>query len=328
MSINQNVETITGFAQNISIMYKHMDHIASDIAPIYDMKSPTTKILTYNRGEQFQTNRKLRQPGTRIETTRAGRSSITATNDEYAVADMITKEDLRDENLPKGLAPPINLAQDSLEKNAKDLDLGRELDTANQLFGGTFADGVVGGLDVAGSWLTPSTSTFLADYDVADGVLDLQGVPKSQRRFFLDAATLRALKRIDDLREQLKYTSSKSMTAEMLAQILEINKVVVGSAIYNTDQAKADSDEFTGKYIWQQNAGKGSAFLYNFERATKKSLNAIIQTRSMYDGKNFRSTDVWFNPEKKAWIYDSIEETGVATTAASAGYQWKDTILT
>lgn len=328
MPVNQNVDVITGYAQNISIKYKHADNIAGDVAPLLDMPMPSMKILTYNRGEQFQTNRKRRQPGTVIETTRAGRSSVTASNDEYAVSDFITIEDLRDQNLPVNLAPPLNLAADSLEKNAKDLDLGRELDTANHIFAATFADGVSGGFDVAGSWATVATSTFLADFDVAFETLKLNGVPKSQLRFMCDGATLTKLRRIDDIREQLKYTSDKSLVASMLAEILLISRVVVGDNIYNTDQAKSGSDEFTGKYIWQQNATKGSALLYNFEKATKKSLNAVIQTRSKIDGKNFRRTETYYDPKMKAWVYDSLEETGVLTTATGSAYQWKDTIST
>lgn len=328
MSINQNVQTIVGFAQQVSIKFKHADHINLDVAPMLDMVSPSMKILTYNRGEMFQTNRVKRQPGTEIPTTRAGRSFVLASNDEYAVSDFITREDNRDAGLPGALSPPVDLVFDSLEKNSKDLDIGRELDTALQIFGGTFADGVSGGFDVAGSWAAPATSTFLADFDTAIEVLKLQGVPTSQMRMMLDGATLTKLKRIDDLREQLKYTTSKSLTADMLAQILEITRVVVGNSIFNTNQAKAASDPFTGKYIWQQNAGKGSAFLYNFEKATKKSLNPVIQTRSKFDGKNFRFTESYYDPKKKAWFYDSIEETGLVTTATGAGYQWKDTILT
>jgi len=215
-----------------------------------------------------------------------------------------------------------------LEKNAKDLDLGREIQVAQFIQAGTFADGVAGGVDVAGSWLTVATSTFLADFDTAFISLKKQGVAKKNLRFKTDGGTLQALKRIDDLREQLKYTSSKSLTADMLAGILQISKVVIGDSIFNADQAKTGADAFTGRYIWEINDAKGWAALYSFDKPKKDSLNAVIQPRSKVDGKQFRRTETYYDNKKKAWFYDSMEETGVLTTATGALYQWKDTILT
>jgi len=324
----QNVDIITGYAQDISIKYRDNMLQNTEIAPILDMKSPTMKIVRYKRGQQFQSGRSKRQPGTEIPTTLVERDSVTPQTQQYAASDFITREDLRDQNLPTHLAPPIDLVQDCLEKNAKDLDLGREMDLATHIFAETFADGVAGGVDVAGSWLTPATSTFLADFDTALTTLKKNGISPTKLRFACDFGTFQALKRIDDMREQLKYTSARSLTAEMLAGILQISKVVVCGAIKNTAQAKAGVDAFTGQYVWEPNANKGWALLYNYERPTKKSLNAVIQPRSKLDNKQFRITEQYWDNKKKAWFYDSMEETDVITTASPAAYQWKDTILT
>jgi len=324
----QNVQIITGYAQDISIKFSDQDLKNAEIAPILDMISPKMKITQYQRGEQFQSGRSKRQPGTEIPTTLVERTHVQAQTEEYAASDFITKEDLRDAGLPAHLAPPIDLASDSLEKNAKDLDLGREIDVANHIFAATFADGVVGGLDVAGSWLNPATSTFLADFDTAIRTLKLNGVSTKDLKFATDFGTFQVLKRIDDIREQLKYTSDRSLTPEMLARILQIKKVEVCGAIRNDAQAMKGVDNFNGRYIWEQRVNRGWAFLYNFVKPTKKSLNAVIQPRSKLDNKSFRYTETYYDPKKKATFYDSMEETDVLTTAAPAAYQWKDTILT
>jgi len=322
----QNVDIITGYAQDISIKFSDNELKNTEIAPILDMKAPGMKITRYQRGEQYQSGRAKRQPGTEIETTLVERDSVTAQTEQYAASDFITREDLRDAGLPTHLAPPIDLASDSLEKNAKDLDLGRELDVSSHIFAETFVDGNAGGVDVGGTWAAAATSTFLEDFDTALVLLKKNGVSTMNLRLAMDFGTFQKIKRIDDIREQLKYTSDRSLTADALARILQISKVVVCGAIKNTAQAKAGTDNFTGGYVWEPNAGKGWAFLYNYVRPTKKSLNAVIQPRSRLDNKSWRITESYWDNKKKAWFYDSMEETDVLTTAAAAGYQWKDTI--
>ena len=323
----QNVETLIGHAQDISTKYKNGMLINTEVAPMYDMIAPNMKITQYQRGQQFQSGAKLREPGTKIETTKVERTSTAPQTLQYAASDIILREDLRDAGLPGNMAPPIDLAQDAIEKNSKDLDLGREIRVADHIFGETWADGNAGGKDQAGSWLTPSTSTFIADFHVALKNLKNQGVPRNQLRLMLDFGTFLALDLTDYIREQVKYVSADSLTEDALARILKIDKVIVGDSIQNTAPAKT-TENFTGKCIWEKTATKGSAFLYNFERPTKKSLNALIQPRSKLDNKQHRITETYYNNERKGWVYDSMEETTVFTTAASAGYLWIDTILT
>ena len=323
----QNVEVLVGHAQNISIKYSNNALINTEVFPMVDLQAPTQKITRYNRGEQFQTGAHERQPGTEIRTTKTERNSIQPQTVQYAASDFITREDLRDQGLPANQSPPLDLVQDIVEKNAKDLDLRREIAVADHIFAATWEDGNSGGKDQAGSWLTPSTSTFRADFDVALKALKNAGIGRSKLRLALDFGTFLALDKIDDIREQLKYTSSDSLTEDMLAKILKIDKVIVGDAIQNVAPASALSDAFTGNCIWEKTATKGSAFLYHFEKPGIKTMNAGVQPRSKLDNKQHRITETYWDFKKKAHFYDSMEETDIITTSTSAGYLWVDTIL-
>lgn len=324
----QNVEILIGHAQNVSIKFSDNELINTEVFPIVDMKSPKMKFTRYKRGEQYQSGAHERQPGTEIRTTLVKRDSVSAQTVQYAASDFITREDLRDQNLPANQSPPINLVEDSVEKNAKDLDLRRELAVAAVIHAGTFADGVSGGVDVAGTWLDPSTSTFFPDFDVAIAVLKKNGVSPKKLRFMLDWGTFQSIKRIDDIRDQLKHVSADSLTEDMLARILQIDKVVIGGSLENTAPAEVTEDDLTNGFIWEQNADKGGAFLYHFENPGRKTLNAGLQPRSALDNRQFRITESYFDNKKKATFYDSMEETDILLTATDALYQWKDTILT
>jgi hypothetical protein len=323
----QNVEVLVGHAQDISVKFHDSELINKEVFPMIELMSPKQKITRYNKGEQFQSGASERAPGTRIKTTQVERDTVDANTKQYAASDMITREDLRDAGIPNGQSPPIELATDSIEKNAKDLDLGREIRVAEAIFADTWSDGVAGGKDQAGSWLAPSTSTFLADFDVALSKLKREGVNPKSLRLMLDFGTMQAIKRIDDMREQLKYVGRDSLTADSLANILQIGSVVVGGAVMNTADA-GSTDAYAGQYIWEKNDTKGSAFLYAFQGPGRKKLNAGVQTRSKLDNKQVRITESYWHNEKKGHVYDSMEETGTVVTANSAGYLWIDTILT
>lgn len=325
----QQVDVITGHAQDISIKFRDSMMINTEVFPMLDTVSPSMKITRYKRGQQYQSASEERKPGTEIKTSIVERDQVQFDTIQYAASDFITREDLRDAGLPAHLSPPIDLAQDSLEKNAKDLDLGREIRVAAHVFADTWLDGVAGGTDVAGTWANAATSTFLDDFDVALVLLKKNGVPPEKLRLMLDFGTMQKLKRVDVIRDQLKHTSRDSLTADSLARILQIDRVIVGGAIQNTAQNKAGTDAFTGQYIWENNATKGSAFLYYYTgNPTKRSLNAGIQPRSMLDNKQHRITESYWDNKKKATFYDSMEETDELTVAEAAGYLWADTILT
>jgi len=302
--MGQNVEVLVGHAQQISIRFSDDELINLDVFPFVDMMSPNMKITRYNRGEQFQSGAAERKPGTEIRTTMVERDSINPKTTQFAASDFITREDMRDAGLPANMSPPIDIAADSIMKNSKDLDLRREIAVADHIFADTWEDGVSGGKDIAGAWAPAATSTFFADLDVAIIALKKAGVNPKTLRLALDFGTMQTLKRIDDLREQVKHVSADSITADSLARILQIDKVIVGGSIKNTAQAKAGTDAFTGAYIWEKTATKGSAFLYAFMPPTRKSLNAGVQPRSKLDNKQFRITETYFDNKKKATFYD------------------------
>lgn len=323
-------QIIRGHLQNVSLMAHNADLVNAEVFPLLDMPSSKAQIATYNRGDQFRDEAAARARGTEaaIGDWKFSLSNVDTT--EYSFKHRITDQDLRDAGLEPGMSVPVNLIQDALERNARKLDLRREVAVAAAIFGATWVDGNAGGEDAAGLWAPKdSTNTFLDDIDTATSALQKAGVSLSNLRLVLDYATFQKLKRVDAIRDQLKYTSNQSLSEDSLAAMLGIQKVVVAKAIKSSAKEKRDGTDFTGVNIWEKNATKGSAFLYHYPTTPGlKTLSAGYQPRNKMPNGEFRESLSYRRPELKAWEYESSEDVGVKITATFAGYLWNDTIVT
>ena len=321
---------ITGHLQNVSIQAVNADLINEKVFPLLDMPTDRAKIMVYNRGDQFRSGRKTRARGTEAPTRDYKVDFITPTTDQYAEKHKITDEDLRDAGLDSMLSPPINLQQEAIERNVRLLDLGREVAVASAIFAATWADGNAGGEDAAGLWAPPgATNTFLTDVYAGIKELVKNGVPVTGIHLAMDYNTFQLLKRVDEIRDQLKYTSNQSLTAPTLAALLGIDEVIVSRGITSSAKEKKDGTDFTSTMIWEKNAGKGSAFLYHCPGTPGlKTLCAGVQPRQKCVNGAYRFTKQYREEKLGAWFLETQEETGIKVVADYAGYLWNDTIVT
>jgi hypothetical protein len=321
---------IRGHLQNVSLKFHDAELIADEVYPILDLPSSKAKLTVYNKGDQYRDEAQARARGTEATIGDHKISTLDLDTQEYAYKHRITDQDLRDAGLENGMSPPVNLIQDALERNARKLALRREIAVAASVFGGTWVDGNAGGEDAAGLWAPAgATNTFLADIDTAMGTLQKNGVARNSLRLMVDFLTFQYLKRVDAIRDQLKYTSNQSLTEDTLATMLGIKKVIVGAAIKSTAKELKAGTDFTGANIWEKNATKGSAFLYHYPDAPGlKTLAAGYQPRNKMPNGEYRQSLSYRRPELGAWEYESGEDIGLKIVAASAGYLWNDTALT
>ncbi len=119
------------------------------------------------------------------------------------------------------------------------------------------------------------------------------------------------------------------MTADLLAQLLGLDQVLVGTAIENTANEADGSDAFTAANIWETNADKGGAFLfYRPARMGLKVPAAIGQFRVKQANGSGRVTRTWYEDAEDQWVYEAREDTDIVALHANLGYQWIDTFAT
>lgn len=318
---------VAGPLANVSIAYKNKDYIADQVFPILDGADPKAKITKYLKGAWFRDEAGIRAPGTRAKRGGYPLTSVSIATDEYAFAAEVTDEDRR---FAKSQGAPVfKPDQDAIELAADKVDLKKERRVSAAITGQTWVDANSGGEDAEGLWSPAgSTNTFLADITTGTkAIKSATGIRPNT--LIVDFATYMALKECDEILDKIKYTQRGVLTVDLLAAILDLDKVLVGSAVYSSAEETAAGTDFTAVDIWTVNAGKGMGFLYY--RAPKiglKALTAGLQVRVAYENGQARRTTTWREPAEHQDVYEVAEETDIAVVASDVGYLWKDTYAT
>lgn len=337
---NTESNVVRGWLQNLSVAYANPTCINAEIFPKLPVQASQTKIWLWNQGDTFRSEVKLRAPGSESARIYSKGSSISFDTNQYGLAELITEEDLRNAGLANGSYPTLDLARKAMERVAYKHELGAEIRVATAINAATWLDGVgSGGEDAAGLWSPAgSTNTFLTD--ITTGVNALQGAgcpitidqtgmavgPNLEVRLAMDFKTFNAVRKCDEIRDYYKYTSSNSITTDMVAKVAGVAKIVVCGTLKNTADEKADGTDATLVNIFESNTNKGFGFLYAYPKSTGPDMVAagFQPMRNMPNGA-VRQTETWYEKKIHSWIYETREERGEKVISGNFGYEWKDT---
>ncbi len=323
---NIKEQIVAGPLAGVSVAYRNKEYIADRVFPIIDGNDPKAKITKYNRGAWFRDEAGIRAPGTRAPRGGFPVGSVSLATKEYAFSKAVTDEDRR--FVKSQGAPVLQPEQDAIEFATDKLDLHKERLVSGLITGTTWVDGNSGGEDAEGGWSASSGNTFIADINTGKKAIRAAvGAPPNV--LVIDYATYLALKENSAILDKIKYTQRGVLTKELLAAMLDLEEVLVGSAIYSSANEKADGSDFTAVDIWTVNAGKGMGFLcYRPPRMGLKVQCAGLQVRIKYESGQARRTSTWREAAEHQDVFEVAEETDIAVVDAYAGYLWKDTFAT
>ena len=317
---------VAGPLANVSVAYENLDYIADRVFPILDGADPKAKITKYQKGAWFRDEAGIRAAGTRAKRGGYPITSISIATDEYAYAKEVTDEDRR--FVKSQGAPVVQPEQDAIEFATDKIDLKKERRVASLITAGTWADGNSGGEDAEGLWSPAgSTNTFFAD--IITGKRKLRDSGLIATGLLIDYDSFLALGEADDVLQKIKYTSFESITADILARMLQLDEVLVGSAIYSDAEEVVAGTDFNAVDIWAVTDGKGMGYLYH--KPKKVGLKVVtpgLQVRIAYENGGPRRTSTWREAAEHQDVYEVAEETHIVQIAADAAYLWKDTYAT
>jgi len=225
---------------NISVAYlqKQDNFIADKVFPIVPVDKKSDKFFVYTKNDWFRDEAQRRADAT--ESAGSGYNLSTGT---YSAEVYAFHKDVGDQTVANADAP-LNPLREATEFVTQRLLLRRELQFVSDFFTtGVWADDVTG---VAGSPSSGETKQW-SDYTSSDPIDDIEEA-KSEvlsntgmepNTLVLGYEVFRQLKNHPDLVDRIKYTSSQTITQDMLARMFDLDRVLVAKAVKATNNEGA-----------------------------------------------------------------------------------------
>jgi len=231
---------------NVSVAYmqKAENFIADKVFPIVPVDKQSDKYFVYDKNDWLRDEAQVRTDGT--ESVGSGYNISTATYyaDVYAI-----HKDIGDQTRANADAP-INVDREAAEFVTQRLLTRREIQFVSDFMTGgvwgntaTGVSGVPSGGQVR-QWSDYVNSDPINDIEEAKAdILSVTGL--SANTLVLGYDVFRQLKNHPDLVDRIKYTSSQTITEDMLARMFDIERVLVSKSIKATNAEGA-----TGAYAF------------------------------------------------------------------------------
>ena len=259
---------------NVSMAYQNADYIAEQIFPVLPTKKLTGKFYVYDKAK-FRKVSSLRAMGSASKEVGYGLSFSTAFNcDDHALVELVPDELKTQAESP--LSPEIDATENVAERLMieKEYDLASYMQNTANLTNNTTLSGT-------DQW---------SDYENSDPIGDIEtGIESVRSKIFKAANTLvmgqetwNKLKHHPDLIDRIKYSGFGKFTAAALADLLDLDQVLLGAAGRNT--AVEGQTDALG-YIW----GKYAWVMYKTRRP------GIKQVSFGYHFQHKKSVDKWYD---------------------------------
>lgn len=285
---------------NLSIAYHNKELIGTKLFPRMEVPARTGYYYTFDKSKfRIEDSR-------RTGVSRANRISSGMSKAAYGPLAEQSLEEAVEYEVRDTYPSPMDARVDATEDVTERLDLGLEKEIADKL---TDTAVVTNNVTLSGTdqWNDFANSDPFDDFQTAlDSVHDNALVEASH--IVLGRQVWSKLKNHPDLLGRMSVSSIRVLTTQLLAALMGVRKVLIGSAMYNTaDEGQTDSLS----YVW----GKHAVVCFVPARPRIKS----IATGYTLQVKKARYVDRWDEPWNKAEFVranDYYESKFVSTDAA------------
>jgi len=253
---------------NISVAYIQSadSFVAHQVFPVVGVQKQSDRYFKYNRDDWFRDEAEERGPATE---SAGGDYDIDNTPNyfckKYAYHKDVTDEDRTNTDTP------LNADQDATEFVTGKLLLKKEVQWANTYFkAGVWGTDVIGVAGVPGpgevkQWNDPASTPI---QDFSKYKTDMAGLTGQRPNILvLGAQVYEALKNHNDILDRIRYTQKGIVTAELLATLFDVERVVIAWAVKNSAaKGAAESNSFI--------LGKGALLAYSAPRPALKTATA------------------------------------------------------
>lgn len=302
MTMNASqVRVIDPILSNVVQGYKHPEHVGIYLFPRIPVQISGGQVIEFGK-ESFRLYNARRAPGAATKRIDIGYLGKPFALVQDSLEGKVPREHLRD----AARVPGIDLGTRATNVVMSSLSLTLENDQAQLATTAANYD-ANHKLALAGAtqWSDPA-STPIEDIETAkEAVRASVGVYPNT--LVLSPKAYKALKTHPDIVERFKYSSKESITPEMLANLLDIERVVVGKAV----TADADGNMTD---VWGNNA------VLAYVPVTASSMEEPSYGYTYAMEGNPLVEPAYYDNNAKSWIYPVTYERVPVLTGITAGY--------
>lgn len=212
---------------NISTAYLQdaTNFVAGRVFPTVPVDHKSDKYFTYTKGDFRRNNAKPRAAG-----TESAGGGFRMSTDNYSCETYALHKDVPDD-IRNNADPAVNVDADATRFVTEQLLIQKEVQWASDYFTtGVWATDVVGTTNFT-KWDDASSDP---ETDIDTGKAALLKLGKIPNTLVVGYSVHQALKKHPLIVERYKHTTAESITADMIAAFLEIDRYIVAMASYNT----------------------------------------------------------------------------------------------
>jgi len=231
---------------NISVAYlqRQENFIAEKVFPVIPVDKKSDKYFQYTKNDWFRDEAQRRADGT--ESAGSGYNLTTST---YSTDVFAFHKDVGDQTIANADAP-LNPLREAAEFVTHRILLRKELQFVTDFFTtGIWSEDVTGVAGTPGAGETKQWSDYTSS-DPIDNIEEakqeiLSNTGMEANTLILGYEVFRQLKNHPDLVDRIKYTSSQTITTDMLAAMFDIPRVMVAKAVKATNvEGAAEAYDF------------------------------------------------------------------------------------
>ncbi len=302
-------QVIDPILSRIALGYKHPDHVGSNLFPIVPVASTGGQVLEFGK-ESFLLYNTSRAPGAVAKRARFGYQGKPYAVENHALDAVVPREWLRDASVVPKVdlgARAVNLVlksgslilenqQAGIARNAANYDVNHKVALAG-----------------TSQWNDYANSSPLQDVkDARAAIRKSTGIYPNV--MLISATVMEALEDHPAIVNKIKYTQRGIVTADILASLFKVKKVVVGEAIAFND-AGVDID------IW----GKDVVLAYVPQSATSMEEPSYGYTYQI-QGHPMVEVPFW-EQATRSWVYGMTNERVAVKTGIASGFLIQNAVL-
>lgn len=284
---------------NVSIAYRNANYIGDLIFPQVVVQKQSDKFFVFDKSSWFRDEAGPRAPG-----TRGPEVEYSISSSAYSAQPMAATKVLPDEVVDNA-DQPLQERRNAVEFATDKVVLKLEKDVATDVFGAEWSTSAT-----PGTLWEDDASDPLGDVDTArEAIVKLIG--REPNKMVIGREVWKQLKNHPDLLDRVKYTQTGRITPELLAQLFEIEQLLIGSAIEDT---AAEGVTASFSFIW----GKNALLAW-----VPPNPGLMVPAAGYIFSWKQRTLEVFRRMEEKANAYRAEQHYDVKITAPDAGYLLK-----